>query len=121
MRNMSSSNKPKLISDENIPVGLIELLIKDGFDIKKIPLGATDKILSKLAKAESRVILTFDKHFIDKNLFTSKEHPGIIFIDIHPPRIDVIFSSLSKLFNEISQAEFSGKLFILSLFGFRIK
>ena len=34
---MSSFNKPKLISDENIPVGLTELLIKEGFDVKKIP------------------------------------------------------------------------------------
>jgi len=121
MKNMSSFNKPKLISDENIPVGLTELLIKEGFDVKKIPFGSTDKILSKIAKAESRVILTFDKHFIDKNLFPPKEHPGIIFIDIHPPIIDAILSSLLKLFNEISHSEFSGKLFILSLFGFRIK
>jgi len=118
---MSFSNKPKLIPDENIPVKLTELLMKDGFNIKKIPLGTTDKQLSKIAKEESRVILTFDKHFINKKFFSPEEHPGIIFIDIHPPIIDTLFLSLSKLFNEIGSTEFKGKLFILSSFGFRIR
>ena len=118
---MSSSNKPKLISDENIPIKLTELLKEDGFDTRKIPFSSTDKQLSTIAKEESRVILTFDKHFINKKLFPPKEHPGIIFIDIHPPKIDKIFLSLSKLFKEIKSTEFKGKLFILSSFGFRIK
>ena len=35
---MSFSNKPKLLCDENIPIRITELLTRDGFDIKKVPL-----------------------------------------------------------------------------------
>jgi len=118
---MFSFNKPKLLSDENIPVKLTELLEKNGLDIKKVPLKFSDKEISKIAKSELRVILTFDKHFINKRLFPPKEYSGIIFLDIHPPLIDTIFSSLSNLFERVKLSEFKGKLFILSSFGFRIK
>ena len=82
---MFSSNKPKLLSDENIPVKLTELLKKRDYDIIKIPVKSNDKKISEIAKSELRIILTFDRHFINKRLFPPKEHPGIIFLDIHPP------------------------------------
>ena len=78
---MSSSNKPKLLSDENIPIKVTRLLKEKGFDIVDASLNSTDKKISKTAKSESRVILTFDKHFLNKRLFSPKEHHGIIFID----------------------------------------
>lgn len=109
----------KFISDENIPAKLTELLKEKDFDIKKISLGATDKEISKISKEESRIILTFDRHFINRRLFNPKEYPRIIFIQIHPPLIDIIFSSLTKLFGVVEN--FKGKLFILSEQGFRIK
>ncbi len=118
---MFSSNKPKLLSDENIPIKVTELLREEGLDIKEVSLSSTDKQISKLAKEESRVILTFDKHFINRMLFPPKEHPGIIFLDLHPPMIDTVFSSLSKLLKEVKSTEFKGKLFILTSFGFRVK
>lgn len=118
---MLSSNKPRLLSDENIPVKLTELLKKEGFDIKVVPLEFSDRGISKIAKSESRVILTFDKHFINKILFPPKEHPGIIFLDMHPPLIDTMLSSLLNLFEKIKPSEFKGKLFILSSSGFRIR
>lgn len=62
-------DKPKFISDENIPIKVIELLIEMGFDVKRAPLGFSDKQISKVAKLESRVILTFDKHFLNKDKF----------------------------------------------------
>jgi predicted nuclease of predicted toxin-antitoxin system len=118
---MSSSNKPKLLCDENIPIKVTELLKERGFDVKKASLNSTDKQISKIARLESRVILTFDKHFINRHLFPPEEYPGIIFLDIHPPMIDTIFSALSKLFKEVKFLEFKSKLFILSSFGFRVK
>ena len=63
--------------------------------------------------------MTFDKHFINKRLFSLKEHFGIIFIQIHPPLIDVVFHSLIKLFNVVDN--FEGRLFILSEQGFKVK
>jgi len=118
---MSSSNKPKLLSDENIPIKVTRLLKEKGFDIVNASLNSTDKKISKTAKSESRVILTFDKHFLNKRLFSPKEHHGIIFIDIHPPLIETVYSSLLNFFEKVSQPELEGKLFVLSSFGFRIK
>lgn len=118
---MFSSNKLKLISDENFPIKATELLKEEGFDVKTASLRSTDKQISKISKSESRIILTFDKHFINKMLFPPGEHPGIIFLDIHPPMIDTVFLSLSKLFKEVKSTEFKGKLFILTSSGFRIK
>lgn len=113
------SNNLKFISDENIPINLTESLIAKGFDVKKAPLKSTDKQISKISKEESRIILTFDKHFINERLFPPKEYPGIIFINVHPPLVDNLLSFLIKLFNVIT--EFKGKLFILSRQGFKIK
>lgn len=118
---MSSSNKPKLLSDEKIPIKITQLLKEKGFDIINASLNSSDKKISKTAKSESRVILTFDKHFLNKKLFPPEEHNGIIFLDIHPPLIDVVFTALSNLFEKVSQPELEGKLFVLSSFGFRIK
>ena len=118
---MLSSNRLKILFDENIPIKVIELLKEKGFDVNVVPLGLTDKEISKLAKEESRVILTFDKHFINKRLFPPSEYSGIVLIDLHPPLIDVVFSSLLQLFEDREPEKFKGKLFIISSLGLRIK
>jgi len=114
-----SKNKLKFLSDENFPKEVIKSLIKQGHNIKEVSLGSTDKQLSKIAKSESRVILTFDKHFLNKKLFPPKEHSGIVVFKFSPPLIDVIFSLLSKLLNKVRPSEFKGRLFIISPFSFR--
>jgi len=113
--------KLSFISDENIPVTLTELLRKDGFDVIKAPLGFSDKQVSKMAREESRVILTLDKHFIDKLKLPPKELEGIIFLDIQPPIIDMVYSSLQKFFREVSIPEVKGNVFILSRASWRRK
>ena len=44
----SSKNKLKFLSDENFPVEVDKLLKKQGYDVKKISIGSTDKQLSKI-------------------------------------------------------------------------
>lgn len=108
----------KFLSDENFPVGVDRLLIKKGYDVKKVPLGSTDRQVSKIAKADSRTILTFDNHFLDKKLFPPEKHFGIIVFKLSPPIIDTTYSLLSKLLNKIHPKKFRGKLFVISLFRF---
>ena len=115
-----SSSRPKLLSDENIPNKLVELLANGGFDVKKAPFSAEDEEVADLAESEGRVILTFDRHFGNILLFPPEKYPGIIFIRIHPPLIKTVFSSLLNLFEKVSPSEFKGKLFTLSSFDFRI-
>jgi len=119
MKNTSHS-KLYLLADENIPLELIDTLSKEGFDIKRVKLGSKDKQIFELAKSENRVLLTFDKHFLNKAKFPPKESLGIIFLKINPPLIDSILYSLRKLFKYIKSDEFKGKLFILSTSGFKI-
>ena len=121
MKKIPFLNNLKILSDENIPIKITELLRTEGYNIKKSPLGITDKQLSKLAKEESRIILTLDKDFLNKDKFPPKDFNGIIFINIQPPIIDTVFSSLKKLFTKVSSSEFKGKLVIASRFGYKFK
>jgi len=110
----SFKNKLKFISDENFPKAINELLSQEGHDIKESPLGLTDKQLSKLSKSESRIILTFDKHFLNKRLFPPEEHFGIVVFKITPPLIETTFLLLTKLLKQIKDSEFKGRLFVVS-------
>ncbi len=110
----TSQFKISLLADENIPTRLIELLSKDGFDIKRAKTGSKDEHIFNLAKSDNRILLTLNKHFLKKAKFPPQESSGIIFIQIHPPLIDSLHFSLKKLFNSIEPSEFKGRLFILS-------
>ena len=118
---MSFQSDIRILADENIPIKTVEFLRKIGFDVKIISLGAKDKDISKIAKNESRAIITFDKHFINRHIFSPKEHYGIIFLNIHPPIIETINSSLKKLFSKMDYSGIKGKLFIISSYGIRVR
>ncbi len=120
MKNLSLSKNSLLLADENIPIELIDTLFKEGYDIKRVLLGSKDKQIFKLANSEQRVLLTFDKHFLNKLEFPPKESFGIVFISINPPVIDSLYFSLSKLFNKIEFSKFKGRLFILTNSGFKV-
>ena len=116
---MSSSSKPRLYSDKNLPDKVVKLLEKEGFDVKKAPFRSDDEEIAKEAKAEDRIILSFDRHFGNILLFPPGKYSGIVFVRIRPPLIDTVFSSLMNLFKSVKPSEFKGKLFVLSSFGFR--
>tara|TARA_Y100000034_G_C6785519_1_gene351356 strand:+ start:38 stop:388 length:351 start_codon:yes stop_codon:yes gene_type:complete len=111
----------KFISDENIPIKVTNSLREKGYDVKKAPVGHTDKQISKISKEESRIILTFDKHFLNKKNFPPKEHLGIIFISIHPPKEDTVFYSIMRLLKDSKFLELQGKLIVITIFGHREK
>ncbi len=120
-KNMSFfKNSLLLLFDENVPRKVQELLVRDGFDVKMALTGSGDRELSKAAKSEGRIILTFDRHFGNILLFPPEESSGIIFIRINPPLIKTVYSALLNLFKEVKPSEFRGKLFVLSSFGFRV-
>ena len=116
---MSSSSKPRLYSDENVPDKVIRLLEEEGFDVKKAPFRSDDEEIAEEAKSEDRVILSFDRHLGNILLFPPKKYSGIIFIRIRPPLVDTVFSSLINLFKSVKLSEFKGRLFTLTPFGFR--
>lgn len=116
---MSSSSKPKLYSDENVPDKVIRLLEEGGFDVKKAPFQSEDEEIAEEASSEGRVILSFDRHLGNILLFPPQKYSGIIFIRIRPPLVEAVFSSLMNLFESVKVSEFKGRLFTLTPFGFR--
>ena len=114
-----SKSSLKLFSDENVPSKVVELLEKEGFDIKKASFRSKDEEIAVAATAESRVILTFDRHFGNVLLFPPDKYSGIIFIRIRPPLVKTVVLSLLNLFKSVKPSEFKGKLFTLNAFGFR--
>ena len=115
----SFKSKLKLYSDENIPDKVIELLEKEGFDVKRAPFRSDDGEIAKEAASEGRIILSFDRHLGNILLFPPEKYSGIVLIRIRPPLIKTVFSSLMFLFKSVKPSEFKGKLFTLKLFGFR--
>ena len=69
-----SKSSLKLFSDENVPSKVVELLEKEGFDIKKASFRSKDEEIAVAATAESRVILTFDRHFGNVLLFPPEKY-----------------------------------------------
>lgn len=71
----------KYIADVNIPQLLIRLLIRRGhdvLDIKKHNLEISDVEIIKIARTESRIILTRDKDFILLAQFPKYQVPLIV-------------------------------------------
>lgn len=60
----------KFLADENFPKPLILIIRKLGFSVKSIQQkqlqGSSDQTVSSIAKKEKRVIITFDKDFLEK-------------------------------------------------------
>src|SRR3989344_5026302 len=112
-------SKPKILCDANIPYKINKLFEDQGFDVIRPAKFAEDEEIIKLANSEKRVIFSFDKDFGNIKLFPPEKSSGIVVIRIKPPLIKTVFSSLTNLLNAIKPPEFKGRLFVLSLSGFR--
>ena len=110
----------KILADENIPLKIIELLERDKFDVKRAIKGSNDNEIADVANSENRIIITFDRDFGNILLFPPEQYSGIVFVRIRPPLINTVFSALSHLFRLVKSEEFKGKLFVLSVHGFRV-
>jgi predicted nuclease of predicted toxin-antitoxin system len=118
---MSPSRKGlRLLCDENIPIKVVESLRSIGFNVSTPPAGLDDVMVAELSRRDNRILITFDKHFGNTLLFPPEKYMGIVFIRIRPPLIKTVLDSLINLFKLVKSADFKGKLFVLSIEGFRI-
>ncbi len=89
----------KFLIDVNIPQSIITALINQGHDVldlKKINLIAKDVEVIKLAKQDSRIIVTKDKDFISLTQFPKYQVPTIV-IRLHNQQPDHILEHLLQL------------------------
>ena len=90
----------KFLADENIPLDVVNILKRDGIDIKsisEIDLGLEDEAILKLANKENMVIITFDKDFGELVFKDRKKSKGIILLQFHPQNIRYIASVLKNV------------------------
>jgi predicted nuclease of predicted toxin-antitoxin system len=111
----------KLLLDENLPAKLDKILSAKNWDVKRAPSGASDREIADTAKGEKRIIVTYDKHFADIRAFPPQEFAGIIRLQISPPLISDITSSLEELFHTFQPSQLSGKLIVIRKGRMRIR
>lgn len=87
----------KFLADENFPKPLISAIQKLGFSVKSIQQkrlqGSSDQNVRRIAEKEKRIIITFDKDFL-------QDSEGLQIILFYFPKI------ATQLILEITKAEF---------------
>lgn len=93
--------------DENLPVEISELLIREGFDSKTVIdqnlRGSDDQSLIKLCREENRILITLDIDFSNISYYPPEEFKGIIILKLSNQsknHIIQIFKHLLEHFNK---------------------
>jgi len=118
---MPPSPKPlRLLCDENVPIKLTQFLVGEGHEVSRAPRGSPDEAIAPLARAEDRIIVTFDKHFAQRWRFPPEQYSGIVFLKIRPPLLSTAKSAIAFLFSAVGSSQFRGRLFVVTPFGYRV-
>lgn len=108
----------RLLVDENVDVKVIGLLRRLGHEAIRTPAGTKNGTVMRLAIQERRVLVTRDSDFADSTRFPPSRCPGIIHLDIHPPRFDRIAPALKSFLAAVAEENIAGKLFVLGEDGY---
>ena len=108
----------RFLIDEDVDIRLIGVLRRLGHEAKRVPAGTHNGAVMRLAQTEKRVLITRDADFTDSVKFPPSQLPGIIHVDIHPPRVIPITASLKTLLAEIPETALVGRLFVLDESGY---
>jgi predicted nuclease of predicted toxin-antitoxin system len=115
----------KFLADENIPPVIIEFIRKRGFNIEDVykigKPGLSDEGIMEIARAEGRILITFDKHFADIINYPPYSHHGVIRIRIHPPLISSLIEAFERFLEKFDLSKFEGTLVVLERNGFRVR
>lgn len=76
----------RLLADENVYREIVEAIRTHGFDVKTADelgaAGAGDEEILDLARAEKRLLVTFDRDFSDVR-YLPRDVPGVIVLRLH--------------------------------------
>lgn len=112
----------KFLIDENVCLEVSEYLRAEGHDVKRVPSGAKNGEVIKLALADKRVLVTSDGHFSNILMYPPHKHCGIIRFKIHPPAPAKELRAITKLLLRFSSSTgFDKRLFVLEEDDFRIR
>jgi|SRR3989338_90350 len=94
----------RFLLDENQHAKLEPFLKALGHDAIFIQKGTADDDIVRIARAEKRICITYDKDFADVNKFPMHGHYGIILLRINPLFLSQIKDRLKTLFGEWSES-----------------
>jgi len=93
----------KFLADEDVPYDNVEFLRSNDVDVisvLNVQRSLKDKEIMEYARKENRIIITFDKDFIELALNQNIESTGIILLRIPPKSEDYVQSVLMYLIKE---------------------
>jgi hypothetical protein len=108
----------RFLVDEDVDVRIIRLLRSLGHDVKRVPSGMKNGHVMRLAINESRVLITRDVDFTDKVKFPPPRTPGVVHLDIHPPRFERLAPPLKAFVTTVAAPALSGRLWVVTEEGF---
>ncbi len=103
----------RVLLDEDVHIKLMDWFIGLGHDVARVPSGLKNGSVFELARRESRVLITRDKDFANRLLYSPSKNSGIIVLRIHPPQLEKLTAALQRLLSELSPASLIGKLVVL--------
>lgn len=111
----------KFLANENFPKSIVTWLRDQGHDVVHAAedlVGETDKKLLQLARAEDRILLTFDRDF-GELIFHQRREParGIVLFRVDQQSPDYVLSFLRTFFD--SEPELAGLYTVASPGHFR--
>lgn len=113
-RKVPQSHDAKFLLDENVSNNLRKLLISKGYDAITVQelnkRGAKNSELIEIARKKSRILITYDKDFIE---FNHESDNYLILIDIHPLIDESVLPNFEKFLNSFSFEELENNCIIL--------
>lgn len=111
--------------DENLPVGLAEELRAVGHEATTVNsqrlIGADDRHLSELCKAEGRIFVTLDLDFADIRTYPPDEHPGLIVLRLSRQDKPHVVEVFRRVMSAIGHEPLEGYLWIVEEERIRIR
>ena len=98
----------KLLADENIPVRALDLLKQERVDIVSVldfTQGLSDDDVLTIAMEQERVLVTFDKDFVDIIFRTRAETKGVVLLRFMPKSPEQLARRLKALLDSEIQLE----------------
>ena len=121
-RKVPQSHEAKFLLDENVSNNLRKLLISKGYDVITVQelnkRGAKNSELVELARKKNRILITYDKDFIE---FKHERNNNLILIDIHPLIDENVIPNFEKFLKSFSFEKLIENFVILKEDGIILK
>lgn len=108
----------KFLLDENIPKSIMNFLKSKRVSVEYVPGGVKNSRVAKIAIENKAILVTRDSDFANTLVYPPEKFYGIIVLQIHPPKSELLVKALSNFMEEID--DFRGKLFVIDREGFKV-